>query len=425
MTIEFPPSNSVVFIGINEAGKTSVLDCIAMLSAQFIARLIREGNRETAFPLTDDDINVSSSATQNCITVNDGTARYSWMTARNQPHSTSDKKKNDYVHLKLYISNIHDKLARAPDSDLPIVAYYQTNRDFPNNSSKTGRAIQKKYASAQFYAYENALQKKGNNFRKFAAWFRLEEDWEYQSKVEKNDLNFVSRSLEVLRNALQKFFARLSSSKLSLRVKRIKRDGTFTYTQYNLQHESELVITHHNRELKISQLSDGLKILVLMVSDIAHRLAVANPVTVALQGRGIVLVDEIELHLHPRWQREILPSLQETFPNIQFIVTTHSPQMLSAIKRENIYILSEGKLQMPSGDSFGRDSGSILEEIMSDKKSPIAEMTGQYFRLIEQDKYDSMEAVELRKEIEKKTTSQNPVLMQADSFIKRKKILGK
>jgi len=225
---------------------------------------------------------------------------------------------------------------------------------------------------------------------------------------------------------LQNFFSRLSSGEIPiLRVKRIKRGGTFTYNQYNLQHDSELLITNHNREMKISQLSDGLKILVFMVSDIAHRLAIANPATAPLQGRGIVLIDEIELHLHPRWQREVLPSLRETFPYIQFIVTTHSPQVLSTIRRENIYGISEGKLQRPSGDSFGRDSGSILEEIMSDKKSPIAEMAGQYFRLIERNKHDCTEAAELREEIEKKTTSQNPVLIQADSFIRRKKMLEK
>jgi len=196
LTIELPPSGSVVFIGINEAGKTSVSDCIAMLLAQFIVRLTKMGSRETAFPLTDDDINVSSSATQNSITINDGITRCSWLTARNQPHSTSDKKKSDYIHLKQYVSNLHDKLARTPDSALPIVAYYHTNRDFPNNSSKAGRAIQlegatqKRYASDQFYAYENALQAGGNNFREFAAWFRLEEDWEYQSKVEKKDPDY-------------------------------------------------------------------------------------------------------------------------------------------------------------------------------------------------------------------------------------------
>ncbi len=430
LSMELIPSDTVALIGINEAGKTSVSDCIAMLLAQFIARLTGKNDRETAFPLTDDDINVNSSATQNRITITDGTTRCFWMMASNQPHSVSVKMKSDCVQLAQYVSHLHDKLAHAPDSALPIVAYYHTHRDFLNKSSESGQAIQlgtqKKYASAQFYAYENVLQTGGSNFHEFATWFRLEEDWEYQSKVEKKDLNFVSRSLEVVRNALQTFFSRLSPGHAPiLRVKRIKRDGTFTYNQYRLQHDSELIVTHHNQELKVSQLSDGLKLLVLMVGDMAHRLAIANPATAPLQGKGIVLIDEIELHLHPRWQREILPSLRETFPNIQFIVTTHSPQVLSAIRRENIYIISEGKIQRPSGDSFGRDSGLILEEIMSDQKSPIAEMAKQYFRLIERDRYESIEAAELRKEMERKTTSQNPVLIQADAFVRRKRMLGR
>ena len=69
-----------------------------------------------------------------------------------------------------------------------------------------------------------------------------------------------------------------------------------------------------------------------MVGDLARRLAIANDGRVdALSGSGIVLIDEIELHLHPAWQRDILPRLMATFPNVQFFVTTHSPLVLAQL----------------------------------------------------------------------------------------------
>jgi predicted ATP-binding protein involved in virulence len=86
-------------------------------------------------------------------------------------------------------------------------------------------------------------------------------------------------------------------------------------------------------------LSDGEKCLLAMVGDLARRLAIANPdYPDALQGEAIVLIDEIELHLHPSWQRNIIPALKRTFPKCQFIITTHSPQVLSYIQPKNIYL---------------------------------------------------------------------------------------
>ena len=82
----------------------------------------------------------------------------------------------------------------------------------------------------------------------------------------------------------------------------------------------------------IEQLSDGEKSLIAMIGDLARRLSIANPgVREPLHGRGIVLIDEVELHLHPAWQRDILPRLMNTFPNVQFMVTTHSPLVLAQL----------------------------------------------------------------------------------------------
>jgi predicted ATP-binding protein involved in virulence len=127
-------------------------------------------------------------------------------------------------------------------------------------------------------------------------------------------------------------------------------------------------VEKQGQELIVNQLSDGEKCLLAMVGDLARRLAIANPsLENPLQGEGVVLIDEIELHLHPKWQREIIPALTRTFPNCQFIATTHSPQVISEVKPNGIYILeatSEGVVARRPESSYGRDSNRILEDLM-------------------------------------------------------------
>lgn len=79
-----------------------------------------------------------------------------------------------------------------------------------------------------------------------------------------------------------------------------------------------------------------------LLGDLARRIAIANPYREnPMEGEGIVLIDEIELHMHPSWQRRILGVLKQLFPNVQFIITTHSPQVLGSV--DNSYkIISLG-----------------------------------------------------------------------------------
>ena len=135
----------------------------------------------------------------------------------------------------------------------------------------------------------------------------------------------------------------------------------------------QIVLKKQDHELVLNQPSDGEKNLLVMVADIARRLAIANPDPTknALEGEGIILIDEIELHLHPQWQRDIIPRLTSTFPNCQFIVTTHSPQVLSNVKRENVFIVEDFQVYPADAYTFGRDSNSILSELMGVSERPV------------------------------------------------------
>lgn len=96
-----------------------------------------------------------------------------------------------------------------------------------------------------------------------------------------------------------------------------------------------------NNFKNFSYLSDGQRLFVALIVDLARKLTLSsNQSDNPFDGQGIVLIDEIELHLHPQWQRDILPSLLHNFPNIQFIVTTHSPQVISSVDSKSIRTLT-------------------------------------------------------------------------------------
>ena len=145
---------------------------------------------------------------------------------------------------------------------------------------------------------------------------------------------------------------------------------------YSLQHE-ELAMTHEELGiLPVSLLSDGVRAMVSLAADMAWRCAKLNPwlgADAQRQTEGIVFIDEVDMHLHPRWQQTVIGSLRKAFPKVQFVVTSHSPQVLSTVKSESIRLLhsdreeesgeTEFTVQTPPMQSRGVASGDILAEL--------------------------------------------------------------
>ena len=126
-----------------------------------------------------------------------------------------------------------------------------------------------------------------------------------------------------------------------------------------------LLIDRGAETLPVRHLSDGERGVLAMVLDLARRLAQANPgmEDPAAEAEAVILIDEIELHLHPAWQRRILGNLTDTFPRCQFIATTHSPQVIGEVEHDRIQIIADGQVYAPT-HSFGVDSSRVLEEVM-------------------------------------------------------------
>ena len=127
----------------------------------------------------------------------------------------------------------------------------------------------------------------------------------------------------------------------------------------------DLLVDQGGTTLSVRQLSDGERAILALVLDLTRRLAVAYPELQdpAGEAEAVVLVDEIELHLHPRWQRQIVGSLTTAFPRCQFIATTHSPQVVGEVEANRIHVMADGEVYSPT-HSFGVDSSRVLEELM-------------------------------------------------------------
>jgi predicted ATP-binding protein involved in virulence len=421
LEINFPESNLLVLVGINGSGKSSILDCIAMFFSQFVSLLPKKRDRRDGeFEITENDINIDAEVTGNIMTMKsnldyeisyDNTFSWRIWKSRTEKSTTIGAGRvlsvpSDYKGL------LHKEIHKKPDLNLTVLVYYQNQKIFLESPEKSGPG---EYESSQYYAYEGAFKKGIHDFDDFISWFKDEEDWENQQKI-KEGLGFVNKNLEVIRRAIQTFLNEIPSTDFShLHVVRTKKDKAF---RFDNRYESSLVIEKDGRSLKLEQLSDGEKMLLLVVSDLARRLSIANPgLDDALQGKGVVLIDEVDLHLHPQWQREVIPALRRTFPNCQFIVTTHSPQVLSNVEKENVLILEDFKLVEKTPFTYGKDSNSILYQLMNVEERPAAikKELDKLYRLIDAEKMKEARA-ELKK-LEKVLGEDDKDILRANMYI--------
>nr|WP_244981325.1 AAA family ATPase [Cupriavidus alkaliphilus] len=173
-------------------------------------------------------------------------------------------------------------------------------------------------------------------------------------------------------------------------------------------------------------LSDGQRVAIALVADIARRMCLLNPhlgMDVAEDTNGVVLIDELDVHLHPKWQRMMVQGLARAFPRVQFIVSSHSPQVLSELKPEQIILLTtEGAIHPVA--SYGLDSSRVLEQIMGAPARPseVQRRLDELFLAIERNELEHGNA--MLKQL-KGTAPDLPELAQAEALIKRKQVLGR
>ncbi|MFN8319315.1 MAG: AAA family ATPase [Saprospiraceae bacterium] len=344
LEIDFGNSNITASIGINGAGKTSILDAIskALSSIMSDVNLQTHGqdflsNSDILKGETSTSIEASFSLDGETINVN-----CNWSIDGNR-------------------QNTVDNTGELIKNRLPLMVYYRVNRT--SSIPVFAKSMISDRVSAM---YSSALEANVSAFSKFEGWFINELNLENEYKVSKADHLYELDSLRNVRNAFKKFLSIVGEN--SITDIRIDRDAKST--DFNLDNEPYAVVIKNGDRLRFNQLSSGERMVMYLVSDIARRLTFsAQNDENTINGSGIVLIDELDLHLHPAWQKTIVQALKNTFPNVQFIVTTHAPLILSTLRPENILALSDGnvisKENLPK--VFSGTADEVLEELMNVK----------------------------------------------------------
>lgn len=366
-----------VLVGVNGVGKSSILNAIAILLSRLIWRI--RSNKSTGRQFDPKDVMYGQSKTSNTIKICLDEEEIVWTVGRYRL-----KVKNQTItnleNLNRIVTTIHERLAHNEAYNIPLAVYYSVNRavlDVPLRIKKT-------HIFDPLAAYDDALtdKRKENDFRLFFEWFRNREDLENENRryqdglIKPENWEFPDRQLEAVRRALSILMPEFKE----LQVRR---------------NPLRMVVKKNGQLFEIGQLSDGEKCLLAMVGDLARRLALANPyLDNPLHGKGVVLIDEIDLHLHPAWQRIVLSKLTEAFPNCQFIVSTHSPQMLGEVYPSDVILIHQDKVTLnitcvKPKQMYGLSSCEILEEWMDTNRRNVyvEEKINKIFELIDNEQF--------------------------------------
>ena len=348
LDLSFDPSLTVLH-GDNTCGKTSVLSAISVgLSSilEFFLNFSKVGFLET-------DVRASAPFVQVNLISSDGVG---W--SRKRLAGTDQETMTDGGEaLQLMTSRIAD--FKAPDAvQLPIVALYDTDRvgfeapegwkirESPIRRYALGAAerearlrVGQRVEYFRHLALEGALTAR-TNFPEFFKWFYAKENDELREQKQRHDFDYRRKDLSAVRRAISSMLDSVSDPRIDVEPLRF----SISVTREDRQTET----------LELDQLSGGQRAVLALAADLAWRMALGNPhLPDPLGSEAIVLIDEVELHLHPSWQQRILNDLRRTFPNAQFIVSTHSPQVITTVKPEHVVELARRDARIVAGPATG------------------------------------------------------------------------
>ena len=274
--------------------------------------------------------------------------RISWL--RELGHPKGRTTHGDAKQLRELASSVEARLTEGHDPvALPVISYYAAGRLWVQKRDKS-----KDRLGSRLDGYSAALEV-ASDPKLFEAWM----EWRESDRIQR-----IARASDAGQNVSEVSSPHLEAVQ---EASRMCLEGARRF-YYSANYRELRVEFDDGTELPFDRLSDGQRSLVATAADIAWRCAQLNPFLgrkAAQESEGVVLIDEVELHLHPAWQRRVLSDLRRAFPRIQFIATTHSPQVIGAARREWVRLLVPGESRaFPVGHVEGRDTNAILLEVM-------------------------------------------------------------
>ncbi|BBN60220.1 AAA family ATPase [Hydrogenovibrio marinus] len=447
LSIDFHETLTVL-VASNGGGKTTLLDAARISIWPYVKAFDLGSQAGKSATIQIDDVRQELKADKNMETVvpskiiAKGTLlseSLEWVQYREKTKLGTNTKSDRSAKLITEIGKELEHLVRNEEGpttvDLPVVVYLGTGRLW-YQGRYTAKVVDKKLNKAvfsRFWGYRDCLTAT-SSYKQFEDWYawvfrsyrevqieRMESGEEYSNFINEADYISLRNTIFVIQEAVNKITQKTTGWK---------------DLQYSSRHQQKLVMVHDKYgSLPLDMLSDGIRNIVVLVSDIAFRCIKLNPhlgLDAATKSSGVVLIDEVDMFLHPQWQQRILGGLQEAFPNLQFIVTTHSPQVLSTIPKECIRVLGESEngsvAAEPNAYSYGEPSNDVLQAIMGvDPIPPVAEKEAleRLTNLVDQGRYESDEARQLLNTLTMKLHPTHPQLQKIERSINRQNFLAK
>ena len=421
-----------VFIGGNGSGKSALLDAVALSLGpvlSYLPELSGPGLKGSDIRLVAEDR--QAPFTRFAVAAEHGNGvmkefRWDRVKKRDNSKHTQQALPKDVDGLKQlheWLDEILGKHDRGEDYVLPVFAHYGTNRavDVPHNKPNTKR----RKSFERLDALMGALNPDAD-FRRAVAWFKMLEDQELRIRLGKladigsESLNTTaSMTLAPVRKAIERMLP-------GIRNPRMDQYDTERFVVDGINSEGQTV------KLFLDQLSDGYQVMLGMVMDFALRLVRANPVTPEhpdpLAAQAIMIVDEVDLHLHPEWQQRVIPDLMRTFKGTQFIFTTHSPQVVSTVHKKFVHRLKNFEVCELPTETIGAESSRVLEDafdvpVRAEDLDEV-KLLEAYIQLAETPNADPDVLAQKREEVRQIFTDDEPAIELTDMAIEQRRVLG-
>ncbi|WP_043683816.1 AAA family ATPase [Castellaniella defragrans] len=413
---------TTTFVGVNGVGKSTILDALAIALSQLTWRI--SGNAQKARPISPNDIHIGADFARIEVTaVGISKQPVTWGITTNlvkdvqdDPLRRSDLEALNKTAKQLAIgwqsidllTALNKAIKQQPLDgkpkassgfpSLPLAVFYDVNRAVLDVPMQIREKLQNTFQEA----YQDALSHGGADFKRFFIWFRNLEDAENEARIDQPE--YRDPKLDAARSAIEQFTG-------------------FTDLRIRRKPKLRMTLRKHDEEFNVEQLSDGERNMLALVGDMARRLSILNPqAQYPNQGKGVVIIDEIDLHLHPRWQREVVGKLESVFPHCQFILSTHSPQVISELKPESVMLLKDGRLLGHAPRALGLDSSEVLEELMEGdaRNVEVAQQIQSIHHLLAHDK---IQDAQVALDALKASTGDIPATLELDAAIQSLKWL--
>ena len=438
LDIDFHPRLTVL-VAANGTGKTSVLDAIAVAFGPYVGafdeamgkhfeasdiRLFRARetfSREMEYAPQGVRLEASGSIPDSSnYSASEDHPPSIWSRALTGPTKAKTTIK-DAKALIDYGKRLQEAV-RTPGKEvlLPLLAYYGTGRLWQQKKLMASKKIQR---TSRTIGYADCLDP-ASSYKAFVEWFRY---WNLNAKETRIKAQEIGQRFT--HAEFEGYIQSVSGAVNACLAPAGWRDIEYSFTE-------DALVAHHDQfgQLPVALLSDGIRNMIGMIADIAFRATKLNGhlgSAAAAFTPGIVLIDEVDMHLHPEWQQVVLQNLTHAFPAMQFIVSTHSPQVLTSVDASCIRRLCQtinpetgaiaSVVEHVTIQTCGVSSADLLARIMGVDPVPDvleARRLADYQALIQQNQHQTNDGQALREQLEQHFGGDHPVIRECERLIR-------